>query len=165
MPLQLSKFKYLLLLFVILQACHYNFTILRNTLLLTPSICLLKFIDQNTPNLFLPLIPSLLSLHGVLLLLCHARHLHAAATAALRRAPLRRHLLPPLPRPPPHYHHGAVTVLVALPPALAGFLEPRGTRSASAPHLRFTWMLLARSDPAGTSSATSFPLHRPPKID
>ena len=65
MPLQLSEFTDLPLLFIILEPCHYNFKILRNMPLHTPSTCFSKFMDQNTPSLLLPLIPSLfpLSLH------------------------------------------------------------------------------------------------------
>ena len=61
MPLQLSEFTDLPLLFIILEPCHYNFKILRNMPLHTPSTCFSKFMDQNTPSL-LPLIPSLFPL-------------------------------------------------------------------------------------------------------
>ena len=62
MPLQLSEFTDLLLLFIILEPCHYNFKILQNMPLHIPSTCFSKFIDQNTPRLPLPLIPSLFPL-------------------------------------------------------------------------------------------------------
>jgi hypothetical protein len=78
-----------------LLICHYNssywnraitiISALRNTPLLTHSMCFLKFLDQNSPRLLLPLIPSLLPLSpwpalppllqaraAVPLLLCHA---------------------------------------------------------------------------------------------
>ena len=53
MPLQLSKFTDLSLQFVILKLCHYNFATLRNTPLLTPSICFWKILDQNILIFFL----------------------------------------------------------------------------------------------------------------
>ena len=49
-PLQLSYFGDIPLLFAILKRCHYNFTVPKDTLLLTPLICFLKFMDQNTPS-------------------------------------------------------------------------------------------------------------------
>ena len=45
MLLQLSEFTDVPLQFVILESCHYNFTILPNTPLLTPSLCFWKFLD------------------------------------------------------------------------------------------------------------------------
>ena len=62
MPLQLSEFTDLPLLFIILEPCHYNFKILRNMPLHTPSTCFSKFMDQNILSLLLPLIPSLFPL-------------------------------------------------------------------------------------------------------
>ena len=64
MPLQLSEFTDLPLLFIILEPCHYNFKILRNMPLHTPSTCFSKFMDQNTPAFFfLSSPPSFLSLY------------------------------------------------------------------------------------------------------
>ena len=62
MPLQLSKFTDLSLLFIILEPYHYNFKTIQNMPLHTPSTCFSKFMDQNTPSLLLPLIPSLFPL-------------------------------------------------------------------------------------------------------
>ena len=53
MPLQFFEFIGLLLQFIILEPYHCKFTTLRNMLLCTPSICFLKFMDQNTPVFFL----------------------------------------------------------------------------------------------------------------
>ena len=59
MPLQLSEFTDMPLLFIIFEPCHYNFKTHRNMSLHTSSMCFSNFMDQNTPNLLLPLIPSL----------------------------------------------------------------------------------------------------------
>ena len=58
----MSDFTDLSLQFVKLEPCYYNFTALRNMALLTPLMSFLKFMDQNTLGLLLPLIPSLLPL-------------------------------------------------------------------------------------------------------
>ena len=63
MPLQLSKFTYLPLKFIILEPCHYNFTALQNIPLLTLSMCFwTKIASSSTshPQLVssLPLSPS-----------------------------------------------------------------------------------------------------------
>ena len=66
MPLYFSEFTDLPLQFTYFEPCHYKFTSLPNIPLRTPSTCFFEFVDQNTPDLLLPLIPSLsfLSLHG-----------------------------------------------------------------------------------------------------
>ena len=65
MPLQFLEFTDLPLQFIILEPYHCNFTTLRNMPLCTSSTCFLKFVDQTTLGLLLPLVPSLLPLsHG-----------------------------------------------------------------------------------------------------
>ena len=66
MLLQFFKFTDIPLQFVFFELCYHNFTTLRNAPLLTPSLCFLKFIDQNTPVFFLLSSPLLRAstLHG-----------------------------------------------------------------------------------------------------
>ena len=80
MPLQLSEFTDLPLLFIILESCHYNFTNLRTIPLHTISLCFLNFMDKNTPDLLLPPLISLsfLSISAV------GRRARAAPPAARR---------------------------------------------------------------------------------
>ena len=88
MPLQLSEFTDPPLLFIILEPCHYNFKILRNMPLHTPSSCFSKFMDQNiTAFFFLSSPPSFLSLNGKSRGRLGARAQAATATAVAEPAP------------------------------------------------------------------------------